>query len=106
MSEKMFRFTVQNMTTKERTQFIGQGETMADALKDGVKNAQSALRPGRAGAGDMKFAVKTESGHLVNRSVSEFESDVPAPFTEIEHVRAGKGTLATDVGDKITTDSK
>lgn len=87
MSEKMFRFTVQNMTTKERTQFIGQGETMADALKDGVKNAQSASRAGRAGATDLKLAVKVVAldgeEFLVNRSVSEFESDTPAPFTGV-----------------------
>lgn len=81
MSEKMFRFTVENTVTLERAQFIGQGETMLDALKDGVKNAQSAIRPGRAGASDMKLAVKTRTNLLVQRSVSEFESDTPAPFT-------------------------
>jgi hypothetical protein len=78
MSEKMFRFTVQNLRTKERTSFIGQGVTMEAALKDGVKNATSTRSPGKAHESEMMIACKNVEGAIANRSVSDFESDTPA----------------------------
>jgi hypothetical protein len=78
MSEKMFRFTVQNLRTKERASFIGQGETMEAALKDGVKNATSTRNAGKAGSTEMMIACKNVEGAIANRRVSDFESDEAA----------------------------
>lgn len=79
MSQHLFRFTVEAMSTKETTQFIGQGKTIEEALKDGKTNCQSSFRPKTDGRYNPEFGfmVTLPDGRTVRRTVPEFESSVP-----------------------------
>jgi hypothetical protein len=79
MSLKMWRFKVENMRTGETCGFLGQGETMDAAWKEGLKNCTDAFRPSTSGAKrpEHGIGVTTKDGRDVSRTVKEFESDVP-----------------------------
>jgi hypothetical protein len=76
---KLFRFTAENMTTRETAAFIGQGVTVKDAFAEAIKNAADAFRPSTSGAKrpEHGIAVTLPSGRVVGRTVSQFESDTP-----------------------------
>lgn len=76
---KMFRFSVENMTTREHAKFIGQGESIAAAISDGLKGVQDTFRPKNDGKqrDPMGLAVTLPSGEIVNRKLQDFEGDVP-----------------------------
>lgn len=40
---QMYRFTVENITTKEVVAFLGDGQCLEEAFKDGIKNHQNQL---------------------------------------------------------------
>lgn len=87
MSLKQFRFEVTNTRTGEKAAFIGDGEKMAEAFAEGVKNCQSAFRPKDGkGGNEQGMAVTTKQGGVVKRTLREFESDygymMPAPQTD------------------------
>lgn len=79
MSQKLFRFSIENLRTKETTAFIGQGDTIDVAMKDGIKGANTPFRPKNDGKSrpDNGVMVKTSSGATVRRTLAEFESDIP-----------------------------
>ncbi len=85
MSLKLFRFSVENMTTHEHAKFIGQGSTIAAAISDGLKVVQDTFRPKNDGKqrDPHGLAVTLPSGEIVNRKLQDFEGDVPwaAPTT-------------------------
>lgn len=66
----MFRFSVENMSSGESTDFIGQGETLFEALTDGVKNVNATTRR----SGSKNLLVRTKDGKLEPRTMAEFES--------------------------------
>lgn len=78
MSEKLFKFTVENTKTREKTHFIGQGETIEAALKEGIKNTKDRFRP-RDGDGKDAMGIRVElpNGRFVGRSVEDFQGDAP-----------------------------
>ncbi len=78
MSLKLFQFSVQNMRTKECTRFLGQGVTMEEALKDGVKNAAESHGSGHQRGSGTGVFVKCADGWVVQRTIGEFEGDEPA----------------------------
>lgn len=88
MNPRMFRISVQNMPNHEETTFLGQGMTIEEALKDGVKNVQTTFRPKSDGQnrGSLGVMVKLRDGRIVNRTLRDFESDVPflAPVATVE----------------------
>lgn len=77
MSEKFFKFYVENMRTGEKTDFIGQGETMAVAWSDAVKLVNEHFRPSSSGKKTNPHGVHvmTKDGRSVHRTLQEFESD-------------------------------
>lgn len=85
MSLKMFRFSVENMTTREKTAFIGDGECVLDALKEGMKNTAqtSRFKENDNSRSEVGLAVRLPSGGIVFRKLADFEGDVPwaAPAT-------------------------
>ena len=76
MSLALFRFDVENLSSRERTSFIGQGDTLQEDFAEGLKNVNEPFRPKQDG----KFrpptglAVRTAAGQVVTRQVKEFES--------------------------------
>jgi hypothetical protein len=78
MSEKLFKFTVTNERTHETASFMGQGSTIMDAMKDGLKNIGSKSRKDIVNS----LSILTSSG-VVNRTVEEFEGDQPAIIEEL-----------------------
>lgn len=74
---KMFEFAVKNTKTGESTKFLGQGMTVAEAIKDGLKCVTDTFRPKNDGKqrDDVGLGVITPSGAVVKRSLAEFESD-------------------------------
>lgn len=78
MSAKPFKFTVENTRTGEKTSFIGDGLSISEAIKDGLKNVDSAFRPkgGSPNQHNHNLAVQTQYG-IKTRSLAEFESDFP-----------------------------
>lgn len=86
MSVKQFRFSVENTRTRESTAFIGQGETIAEALKDGIKCVEATFRPKSDGQnrGQTGLAVKLANGSVVNRTLREFESDGQVAESTVE----------------------
>lgn len=79
MSLKMFKFSVENTRTGESTAFLGQGDSVEVAFKDGVKNVVDPFRPSSSGARrpEHSLAVTTKSGAIVKRTLAEFQSDQP-----------------------------
>lgn len=77
MSQKNFRFSIENMATRETTAFIGQGETIADAVKDGLKNVTDSFRPKNDGKSrpENGLAVTLKNGRMVNRTLVQFQSE-------------------------------
>lgn len=65
---KLWPIAVQNPVTKEWLRFIGQGSTVAEAVKDGIDNVTN------IGA---NAAVALPDGRKVNRPLKQFESDTP-----------------------------
>jgi hypothetical protein len=85
MSLKMFEFTVLNTRTKERTCFLGQGENMGDAWKDGYANIGAPFRHKQDNKPHppIPLGVVLEDGTRVNRHQKDFEGDKPFdPKTE------------------------
>ena len=84
MSLKLFRFIVENTRTQETARFLGQGENIQDAFKDGTKNCGDAFRPSSSGAKrpENGVAVTLPDGRTVSRRLSEFEGDAPFAGTE------------------------
>lgn len=78
MSLKMFEFTVRNGRTKETTSFLGQGETMAQAWVDGIKNVGEPFRHKQDNRPHppLRMAVTLVDGRTVNRTQKLFESDI------------------------------
>ncbi len=76
---KHFTFTIENRTTKETACFAGQGTSIEEAWKDGIKNAGESFRPSSSGAKrpTNTIAVTLHGGRHVVRTLTEFESDVP-----------------------------
>ncbi len=79
MSLKQFRFTIENTKTRETARFLGQGETVEEAWKDGFKNIQDPFRPSSSGAKRPEHgcAVTLPSGAIVSRTLKEFQGDRP-----------------------------
>ena len=79
MSLKLFKFSVENTVTGESCAFLGQGETVADAFKEGSANTSALFRPSTSGAKrpEHGVAVTTKDGRKVSRTLKEFESDQP-----------------------------
>lgn len=81
MSLKMFMFTVTNTRTKESADFLGQGETMEEAWKDGLKilndtyraNSNGQTTTGKGQPNTM--GVQLPDGRRVTRRLKEFEGD-------------------------------
>jgi len=79
MSEIQFRFTAENMTTGEKADYIGQGESLEEASKDGLKNLAGTFRPnsnGRVSTGHGQpntMGVTLPGGRIVFRTLREFE---------------------------------
>lgn len=73
----MFSFRVTNMRTKESATFLGQGEKMEEAFKDGLKNAADTFRASSSGKirPENCLACHTPDGRVVQRMVRDFESD-------------------------------
>ena len=86
MSVKQFKFSVENTRTRESTAFIGQGETIAEALKDGMKCVEATFRPKSDGQnrGQIGLAVHLANGSIVNRPLREFESDLAFGASKVE----------------------
>lgn len=86
MSVKQFKFSVENTRTRESASFIGQGETIAEALKDGMKCVEATFRPKSDGQnrGQTGLAVHLANGEVVNRTLREFESDGPIAAPTVE----------------------
>jgi hypothetical protein len=68
MSLKLFNFVVHNTLTKEKAAFTGQGESMAEAWRDAVKNIDET---------ESRLNVFLPTKRNVCRTVAEFEGDVP-----------------------------
>ncbi len=73
----MFRFSVENMTTRESAAFIGQGTNIKDALADGLKVVQDTFRPKNDGKQRDPFGVMVQlrTGEFVSRKLQDFEGD-------------------------------
>lgn len=85
MSLKMFEFQVKNTRTKETTFFLGQGENMGDAWKDGYANLSAPFRfkQDNKPHPPIQLGVVLEDGSRVNRDLKKFEGDTPFdPKTE------------------------
>lgn len=85
MSLKHWHFTVQNTRTKEAVEFLGQGESMGDAWKDGYGNLSAPFRHKQDGKAHppIRLAVTLPDGTHVNRELKPFEGDTPFdPATE------------------------
>lgn len=76
---KMYDFRVTNPVTKETAKFLGQGETLAEALKDGAQNIGHVYRPKTDSRKQIvtTLAVRLPSGQIVNRLVKDFEGETP-----------------------------
>ncbi len=77
MSLKAFRFEVENVRSGEKTAFIGDGETVESAFKDGIKNVTATFRPSSSGGGRNRehgLGVKAKDGTTVLRTLAEFEA--------------------------------
>lgn len=79
MSLKHFEFTIRNTRTNETCEFIGQGETIEEAFKDGAKNVIATFRP-RDGAkrDEHGISVTLRDGRKTNCTLKVFESDAGA----------------------------
>lgn len=77
MSLKLFEFTVKNTRTKETACFLGQGESIEQAFKEGTKNAGENFRPSTSGAKrpTNTIAVTLPDGRHVCRTLTDFEGD-------------------------------
>jgi hypothetical protein len=90
VSQRLFKFSVENLSSGESADFIGQGETVLEALSEGVKNVNATWRPSSSGkkTGSHDLMVRTKDGQVVRRSMQEFESKqreaapVPASIPE------------------------
>jgi hypothetical protein len=78
MSLKMFRFSVENMTTRETASFIGQGHGIKEALADAIKGAESTFKPKNDGRSRDNVGVVAVSpgGARKTRSLLDFEGDI------------------------------
>ena len=74
---KMYEIWVKNPVTKEMAKFLGQGETMADAVKDGLSLIGKEFRPKQVGKSreSTTLGVRLPDGTWVNRSIKNFESE-------------------------------
>jgi hypothetical protein len=81
MLPKQFKFTVENTRTGESTKFIGQGNSVAEAIKDGLACVEATFRPKNDGKkrDSVSLGVFTKDGQFVKRTLSEFESDGVEP---------------------------
>jgi hypothetical protein len=99
MSLKMFEFWVKNPVTGEWIHFLGQGERLLAAAKDGIENLEAPFRPKQNGRPQAltSCAVKLRDGRIVGRLLKAFESDRPYdPATEAQAMPAA---AADDDGD-------
>lgn len=87
----MFRFSVENLTTRESADFIGQGASLLEALSDGIKNCNQPFRPKNDGKArpNIGLAVRLPDGRVVTRQTDEFGSAIPynqppAPAVTVE----------------------
>jgi hypothetical protein len=77
----MFEFTVTNTRTKESAAFLGQGLTMDEAWKDGVKILNDTFRANSngqktSGKGQPNtLGVQLPDGRRVTRELRDFEGD-------------------------------
>lgn len=83
----MFEICVRNPITQEYARFLGQGETMAAAVKDGLDGVGKVFRPKNDGKERKPgtLAVVLANGEVVNRTVANFESETPYHHEENEH---------------------
>lgn len=81
MSAHLFKFCAMNMTTKQATQFIGQGETLETAFKDAVKNLNAPYRPKQDAKEHppIPLTVTLQDGSKITRSLQDWESDETKP---------------------------
>lgn len=103
MSLKLFCFIVENTRTKETARFLGQGDNIQDAFKDGTKNCGDAFRPSSSGAKrpENGIAVTLPDGRAVSRRLSEFEGDTPFAGTapvSASHLLKPDNSLVIPVG--------
>lgn len=74
MSLKLFKFTVENTRTAETTNFLGQGHTVEEAFKDGIKNCRTQFRGKNDGKArdELGMMVQTAQG-VKHRPLPEFK---------------------------------
>ncbi len=74
---RLFRFRFKNGRTGERSSFIGQGETLAEAWGDAVKGTRETFRPKNDGKqrASNGVCVQLPSGRVVSRSIEAFEGN-------------------------------
>jgi hypothetical protein len=74
---KMFEFRIRNTKTNEVGSFLGQGETLEGAWKDGTSNVAATFRPKSDGQarGTQGMRVELPNGQTVTRQLKNFEGD-------------------------------
>jgi hypothetical protein len=77
MSLKFFEFTILNQRTGQTCAFIGQGEGIEDAFKDGKKNSADAYRANSSGKETHEHGcrVTLKDGRVGVGKLKDFESD-------------------------------
>lgn len=80
----MYEIYVKNPVTKETAKFLGQGESMEAAVKDGLSIIGKPYKPKQDGKKypDTTLGVRLPSGQWVNRLMKDFESETPYNPTE------------------------
>lgn len=88
MNPRLYHFTIRNERTGESISFLGQGDKLDDAFKDGVKNCGDTFRPKNDGRQrpPNSCAVTLKNGQRVSRTFSEWDSDKPYTESRIEEL--------------------
>lgn len=79
MSLKLYEFTAKNCRTGDAIRFLGQGLSVDEAWKEGLKNTTAPFRPSSDGKKrpEHGVAVLLKDGRTVNSTLKDFEGDVP-----------------------------
>lgn len=75
----MYQISVRNPVTRETCVFLGQGESLSAAVKDGIDGVGKVFRPKNDGKERIPgtCTVILPDGRSVNRTVKAFESETP-----------------------------
>lgn len=87
----MFKIWIQNMTTKEATQILGQGKSLPEAFKDGWENCNEDFGKSSSGApptSKARIYVRLPDGRSVWRSPAKFASRDPYKEEEAKQFAA------------------